>query len=98
MAPVAVAAVIPWMLMLFVQIKRAHDLGMPAIVVTPMFVSFPFLFITAVFPASHDALEMWTFTASGIVKYANIGMGTYFLLAPGEKGRNTYGPDPLDIH
>ena len=80
---------------LFLTVKRAHDLGMPAVVVTPMFISVPFLVARAAFPEAPEALESAVNITTDIVRTANIGMGFYFLLAPGEKGWNRYGPDPL---
>ena len=80
---------------LFLTVKRAHDLGMPAVVVTPMFISVPFLVARAAFPEAPEALERAVNITTDIVRTANIGMGFYFLLAPGEKGLNRYGPDPL---
>lgn len=80
---------------LFLTVKRAHDLGMPAVVVTPMFISVPFLVARAAFPEAPEALERAVNITTDIVRTANIGMGFYFLLAPGEKGLNRYGPAPL---
>jgi uncharacterized membrane protein YhaH (DUF805 family) len=89
-------AIVPLALFtLFLTIKRAHDLGMPAVVVTPMFISAPFLVARAAFPDAPEALESAVNVTTEIVRTANIGMGFYFLLAPGEKGGNRYGPDPL---
>jgi uncharacterized membrane protein YhaH (DUF805 family) len=87
--------VLPWLLLVYLNIKRAHDLGMPAIVVAPMFISLPFKYIGIFFPEMPHALETLMDVTDEITKTANIGMGFYFLLAPGEKGGNRYGPDPL---
>lgn len=86
---------LPTLLLLYAAIKRAHDLGMPAIVVTPMFLYYPCSFAAILF--GNDVMVMGAITSVGgeISKTAVIGMGFYFLLAPGEKGPNRYGPDPL---
>jgi uncharacterized membrane protein YhaH (DUF805 family) len=86
---------LPWLLLLYLSMKRAHDLGMPAIVVTPMFISVPFRIAGMFFSELPGTLERLIDITDEITKTANIGMGFYFLLAPGEKGDNRYGPDPL---
>ncbi len=80
--------------------KRLHDLGMPAIISAVLVVAAPLAYISALISHFTEVPEAWRVfadTVTEISKDANIGMGAYLLMAPGQPGANKYGADPLAV-
>jgi uncharacterized membrane protein YhaH (DUF805 family) len=90
-------------LMFCLHAKRLHDVGLPAVIGLVMLTGGPAVlgvfavrllnmqFIDSAFPFITLASGVF-----GIFSNASIGIGGYLMMAPGQKGDNPYGLDPLD--
>ncbi len=78
--------------------KRLHDLGLPAVIALVFVIGTPVALVAGFMGHFGNAPEWLDALESGlkeVTRDANIGVGTYLLLAPGERGSNRYGEDPL---
>ncbi len=80
------------------QAKRLHDLGLPAVIALVFVIGLPVALLAgflAHFGSAPDWLDALEIGVNEVTRDANIGVGAYLLLAPGERGDNRYGADPL---
>lgn len=78
--------------------KRLHDLGLPAAIALVFIIGMPVGLVAGIVSQVGAAPEWLDILEKGLnelARDANIGFGAYLLLAPGERGDNRYGEDPL---